>query len=138
MLFSGKGALIKNVQHSDVLQARLQACQRDVLHEHGSQGGGLQNVLKHFSFAPHRWESFAGPRCQYCCMLLAMFKYLGAVAGGWRFDKIKRDRAERCMDAMSGAHAVVVGIAADYSEACMRFIRLWDKSDKDPATQRKT
>ena len=38
------------------------------------------------------------------------------------------------MDNMSGAHAVEVGIAGDYSEACMRFIRLWDKLDEDPTT----
>ena len=55
MLFSGKNALIKNVQHSDLLQARLQACQRDILAEWGSQGGGVVNVLRHFSlgFAAH-------------------------------------------------------------------------------------
>ena len=92
MLFSGKNALIKNVQHSDLLQARLQACQRDILAEWGSQGGGVVNVLRHFSFAPHRWESFAAPRRQYCCMLLAIFKSLGAIAGDWRVDKKNKSR----------------------------------------------
>ena len=38
------------------------------------------------------------------------------------------------MDNMSGDHAVEVGIAGDYSEASMRFIRLWDKPGKYPAT----
>ena len=137
MLFSGKNALIKNVQHSDLLQARLQACQRDILTEWGSQGGGVVNVLRHFSFAPHRWESFAAPRRQYCCMLQAIFKSLGAIVGDWRVDKKKQVQAEKCMDNMSGAHAVEVGIAGDYSEVCMRFIRLWDKQDKDPATSAK-
>ena len=137
MLFSDKRALIKNVQHSDLFQARLQACQRDILAEHGSQGGGVVNVLRHFSFAPHRWESFAAPRRQYCCMLQAIFKCLGVIAGDWRVDKAKRVHAEKCMDDMSGAHAVEVGIAGDYSEACMRFIRLWDQPDKDPATSAK-
>ena len=133
MLFSGKHALIKDVQHSEVLQARLQACQEDVLQERGSQGGGLVNVLRHFSFAPHRWESFAAPRRQYCCMLVAMFKCLGGIAGDWRIEKPRRERAETCMDAMSGRHALEVGIAGDYSEVCMQFIRLWDRPDKDPA-----
>ena len=137
MLFSGKRALLKTIQHSELFQARLQACQRDIVEEHGSQGGGLVNVLRHFSFAPHRWESFAGPRRQYCCMLLAMYKCLGEIAGGWRVDQDRRKHALKCMDEMSGAHAVEVGVSADYAEACMRFIRLWDKSDKDPATSAK-
>ena len=136
-LFSGKHALIKNVQHSELLQARLQACQRDILAEHGSQGGGVVSVLRHFSFAPHRWESFAAPRRAYACVLQAVFQCLGGIAGDWRIEKAKRDRAEKCMDAMSGAHAVEVGVAGDYSEACMRFIRLWDQPDKDPATSSK-
>ena len=133
-LFSGKHALLKDVQHSEVLQARLQACQAEVVAQDGSQGGGVVNVLRHFSHAPHRWESFAAPRRQYCCMLIAIFKCLGGIAGDWRLEKSKRARAEKCMDAMSGRHAVECGIAADYSEVCMRFIRRWDRRDKDPAT----
>ena len=70
-------------------------------------------------------------------MLQAIFKSLGAIAGDWRVDKKEQVQAEKCVDNMSGAHAVEVGIAGDYSEACMRFIRLWDKPDKDPATSAK-
>ena len=98
MLFSGKQALIKNVQHSELFQSRLQACQRDILAEHGSQGGGVVSVLRHFSFAPHRWESLAAPRRQYACRLQARFKSLGGIAGDWRVDKKKRVHAEKCMD----------------------------------------
>ena len=133
-LFSGRHALLADVQHSDALQARLQACQADVVAERGSQGGGVVSILRHFSFAPHRWESFAAPRRQYCCMLIAIFKCLGAIAGDWRMEKAKRDRAEKCMDAMCGRHAVEIGVAADYAELCMRFIRQWDSPDRDPAT----
>ena len=61
-LFSGRNALLKSVQFSEVMQARLLACQADVVGERGSQGGGMNAVLKHFSWAPHRWESFAQPR----------------------------------------------------------------------------
>ena len=57
--------------------------------------------------------------------------------GGLAGRQEKQVQAEKCMDNMSGAHAVEVGIAGDYSEACMRFIRLWDKPDKDPATSAK-
>ena len=97
----------------------------------------MKNVLRHFSFAPHRWESFSAPRRQYCCLLPAIFKTLGGIAGDWRVDKPKRVAAEKCMDKMSGAHALEVGISGDYSEACTRFIRKWDKPDKDPATSAK-
>ena len=136
-LFSGRHALLADVQHSDALQARLQACQADVVAERGSQGGGVVSVLRHFSSAPHRWESFAAPRRQYCCMLIAIFKCLGAIAGDWRVDKAKRVRAEKCMDAMCGRHAVEIGVGADYAELCLRFIRQWDSPDRDSATASK-
>ena len=66
-------------------------------------------------------------------MLIAIFKCLGGIAGDQRLEKPKRERSEKCMDAMSGRHAVECGIATDYSEVCMRFIRRWDRRDKDPA-----
>ena len=67
-------------------------------------------------------------------MLVAIFKCLGGIAGDWRIKKSKRERAEKCMDAMSGRHAVECGIAADYSEVCTLRIRRWGWRDKDPAT----
>ena len=64
LLFSRRHALMKEVQYSDVLQARLEACQAVVIAEHGAQGGGVVSIYRHFKFAPHRWESFAAPRRQ--------------------------------------------------------------------------
>jgi hypothetical protein len=60
-LFTNKRALLKSVQFSDSLQARLEACQRVVLRNGGQQGGGVQHIMRHFSFAPHRFESWTGP-----------------------------------------------------------------------------
>ena len=118
------------------MQARLLACQADVISERGAQGSGMVSVLKHFSWAPHRWESFAQPRRQYCCMLAAIFKCLGSIAGDWRNVKATRERAERHMDMMSGRHGVEIGLSGDYSEMCLRFIRKWDTADRDCAKSR--
>ena len=58
----GKGGLLRQVQFSDGLQARLEECQRIVLRQDGSQGGDLRRVMRHFSFAAHRFESMNEPR----------------------------------------------------------------------------
>ena len=66
-------------------------------------------------------------------MLIAIFKCLGGIAVGWRLEKSKRERADTCMDAMSGRHAVECGIAADYSELCMRIIRHLGSAKQRPS-----
>ena len=62
-LFTDRHALFKELQHSEIWQARLQECQRIVLGRRSAssgsedttfaatQGGGVQHVLRHFSYA---------------------------------------------------------------------------------------
>ena len=118
-LFSGRHALLKDVQYSHQMQARLEACQEEVIASQGDQGG-VQHILRHFSFAPQRWESFAAPRRQYACLLQAIFKCLGSIAQDTRFTAEKRQRALNCMDAMTAKDILESGLAGDYSEICMR------------------
>jgi hypothetical protein len=70
-LFTNRHALLKDVQFSECWRARLNACQKLVVLKEGAQGGNVQNILRHFSYAPHRFESFAGPRSSTlaCCKL---------------------------------------------------------------------
>ena len=59
-LFSGKNALVPDIQNSEVWKSRLMACQQAVLEQHGAQGG-LTKTMKAFSFAKPRFDSTAGP-----------------------------------------------------------------------------
>ena len=124
-LFSGKHALIKDIQHSDIFQARLEACQKIVVQTRGSQGG-VQHILRHFSFAPHRWESFAAPRRQYACLLNAVWLFLADIVNDPRQEPQKRKRAEECMDEMTPRYIFENGVAGDYTEVCMRFTWAFD------------
>ena len=122
-LFAGRHALIKDIQYSEVWQARLEAAQSLVLTERGRQEGGVSRILRHFSFAKHRWESLAGPRRQYACLLNAIFVCLAGIYNDTRNDKAKRDLARECLDAMTARDILECGVAGDYSEMGMRWAR---------------
>ena len=120
-LFTAKHALIKDIQYSEKIQARLLACQKLVVQAQGSQGGNVLRFLRHFSFAAHRWESFAGPRRQYACLLNAIFLCLSGIASDPRETAEWRRLAETCMDDMTPRDILQCGLAGDYSEICMRL-----------------
>ena len=123
-LFTERHALLKNIQFSDSLQARLEACQTEVLRHRGAQGGGVRHIMRHFSLAPHRFESWVSPRRAYACTLHAVALLLADIAGDVREKKPTRLRAEEALHAMQPARLLEVGIAADFGEICMRFIDL--------------
>ena len=114
LLFSDKHALLKDIQYSQCWQARLEACQKLVVSTSGAQGGDVCHILRHFSYAPHRFESFAGPRRQYACLLNAIFLCLCDIAGDWRQPTDVRGRAERCLDNMTPRDILQCGLAGDY------------------------
>lgn len=133
-LFGGKHSVIGDIQNSEVLRARLVACQRRVLRVDSAQGGGLTNVLKHFSFVQPRFESYVGPRRKYICLLQAIAMLLASVAGDQRNKKAMRERAEAALDAMTPGDTLACGLAADFAEVSLTFLRLFDCDDHDPAT----
>lgn len=122
-LFTSQHALLKNFQYSTCWRARLAACQKIVVQADGTQGGDITHILRHFSYAPHRWESLAGPRRHYVCLLNAIFMCLGSIANDSRQTADVRQRAEHCMDCMSARDILEAGLAGDFSEVCMRFSR---------------
>ena len=121
MLFTDRHALLKGIQFSHALQARLEACQKLVLEHRGSQGGGLQKVMRHFGFAAHRFESWTNPRRRYACAIHAMALLLAEMAGDTRRKKDERQRAETALAAMTPQNLFEVGLACDYGEISMRL-----------------
>ena len=129
----GKNGLLKQVQFSDGLQARLEECQRIVLRHAGHQGGNLRHVMRHFSFAAHRFESMNEPRRKYACVLHAVVLLLADMAGDSRRTKDERKRAEDILDAMTTQDLLETGLAGDFCECAMRALRRFDVADPDPA-----
>ena len=129
----GKKGLLRQVQFSDGLQARLEECQRIVLRHAGRQGGDLRHVMRHFSFAAHRFESMNEPRRKYACVLHAVVLLLADMAGDSRRTKDERKRAEEILDAMTTQDLLETGLAGDFCECAMRALRRFDVADPDPA-----
>ena len=60
---------------------------------------------------------------------------LAVKAGDTRLDKSIRQRAEHALTSMSDAKDVfAAGLAGDYGEVCLEFLRGFDVHDHDPAT----
>lgn len=80
----------------------------------------MTHVLRHFSFAPQRFESFCGPRLKYACLLNACCILLANIADDLRQPKDVRMRAEASLDAMTAKDVLECGLAADFAEQCYR------------------
>ena len=111
---------------------KLQACQQRVIDTDGHQGGGLTRIMRHFSYAEQRFDSFAAPMCKYCCTINACALPLAAVATDGRLDRPTRLRATESLEAMTEESLMSAGLAADYAEECTDFIRKFDVTDHDP------
>ena len=136
-LFTAKHALLKDLRFSECWQARLRACQKLVvapkcdaplLHSGAvAVAGGhvgealVTHIIRHISFAPHRFESFVGPRRQYVCMLNAIFLCLAGVANDVRQERSVRDRAVTAMESMTPRDIFEAGLAGDFGEICIRL-----------------
>ena len=89
-VFDSKHALIREIQSSDQLRAKLESCQDRVIQVLGGQGGGLQCILKHLSAAKQRFESFASPARRYCLLLSSLALLLALIASDTRQNKETR------------------------------------------------
>ena len=81
----------------------------------------VTHIIRHISFAPHRFESFVGPRRQYVCLLNAIFLCLAGVANDIRQDRAVRDRAVTAMESMTARDIFEAGLAGDFGEICIRL-----------------
>lgn len=129
----GRHGLVPDVQNSDQWRAKLSACQNAVLTKQGAQGGGVDRIMRHFSFAKQRFDSFAAPLRRYCCAIHAVALLLAMVATDKRLPPETRSRASTSLEAMTEENLLAAGIAADYAEMCLDFIRIFDQSSHDLA-----
>ena len=58
---------------------------------------------------------------------------LADIADDWRSTPEARRRAEAALDAMTVNDTLAAGLAADFGEVCMEFIRVFDVDDHDIA-----
>ena len=91
-----------------------------VLAHRGEQGGGVKHIMRHFSLAPHRFESWTDPRRKFACGIHATTLLLAEIAGDGRRELAQRRRAEDLLEAMTPQWLLEVGLSADFGEICMR------------------
>ena len=126
-LFGKTHGLLRQIQFSDGLQSRLEACQQTILLHRRTMGGGVQQVMRHFSFAPHRFESWTAPRRKYACAIHAVALLLAEMAGDSRRQGPERKQAQEALAAMTTENLVEVGMCADFGEVCMRCALCWGR-----------
>ena len=131
-IFGDKHALVPDMKNSEEWREKLLICQRAVLEQCGAQGGGVSVVARVMSFAKQRFDSCASPQRQFCCMLAAIAMLLAYQASDARNSPATRERAARRLREMP-RYVLTAGLAATYSEECIRFVRLFDVDDHDPA-----
>jgi len=131
-IFGNKHALVPDMKNSDEWREKLLICQRAVLRQCGTQGGGVSVVSRVMSFAKQRFDSCASPQRQFCCMLAAIAMVLAYQASDARNSIATRERSARRLREMP-RHVMTAGLSASYSEECLRFVRIFDVDDHDPA-----
>ena len=89
--------------------------------------------FKHFGFVKPRWESFVAPRRRYVCLLRAIAHLLVLKAGDARHTPEIRASAQAALDALTPEDCFTAGVAGDYGEVCVEFLRAFHTSDMDPA-----
>ena len=139
-LFGNKHALLKDLQHSRLWQARLEACQNALVKLPSCSAGGLQpnkHILRHLGYAAHRFESVSGPRRLYVCLMLAIAMVLADIAGDTRRNAAERARAEKSLTAMTPQHIMEAGLSGDFAEVGIKLLRTFDvpAAARDPATR---
>ena len=131
-VFNERHALVPDIKNSEEWTEMLLLCQRRVLGSVGVQGGDLQKVIRVMSFAKQRFDSCRTPQQQFCCMVVAIAMLLAYVASDSRKKAEVRARARRRLLQMP-RQILTAGLSATYSEETIRFIRLFDVGDHDPA-----
>ena len=132
-LFDQRHAVLKDFMNSGTWQDQLQKCQEELL-QAGASTPGLKSVLRHLAFVQPRFESFVSPRRRYVCLLRAIAMVLARKAGDERLGSAVQRRAEAALTAMSkSSDCFVAGLAGDYGEVCLEFLRKFDVTDHDPA-----
>ena len=131
-VFDSQFALVPAIQNSEEWSEKLLLCQKLVLGSRGAQGAGLKVVARCLSFAKQRFDSVATPMRQFCCLLTAIAMLLAHVASDSRTKPSVRDRARRRLRELPD-HIPTAGLCASYADLAIRFVRLFDQANHDPA-----
>ena len=131
-VFDQRHALVPDIKNSEEWTDMLLLCQRWVLGSVGVQGGDMQKVIRVMSFAKQRFDSCRTPQRQFCCMVVAIAMLLAYVASDSRKKGEVRARARRRLLQMP-RQILTAGLSATYSDETIKFIRLFDVGDHDPA-----
>ena len=131
-LFDKKHAVIPDIQYSSKLKDLLVAAQNIQVRMPETRSP-LKVVLRHLSFAKHRFDSMADPVAKTACMLLPLCTLLSAVSCDVRVKPEKRARAVEGLKLFTPKCSLTLGVLADYGLLTAAFIRKYDKMDHDIA-----
>ena len=132
-LFGQRHAVLKDFMNSVQWQDQLEKAQRELART-GASTPCLKSVLRHVDFVQPRFESFVTPRRRYVCLLRAIATVLAIKAGDDRLGAGVQRRADEALKIMAqSADCFVAGLAGDYGEVCLEFLRYFDVRDHDPA-----
>ena len=125
-------AVIPDIQHSDKLKGLLVAAQKLYLRI-PCQRNPLRVVLKHLSFAKHRFNSMADPVAKTALMLLPICTLLSTASCDARVKKEKRERAAQALQLVTPKFCLSLGALADYGLISAAFIHKYDALHHDIA-----
>lgn len=131
-LFNRSDGLVKTIQNSPKYKEIFQGIQKEVLRIPG-RANAIDKVLKHFSFAKQRFDSFADPCAKLSVMLLPAASLLAFIASDSRVEAEKRARAKTMLKLFSPKFCLSLGVSADFGLLCSQFLRTFDKDDHDIA-----
>ncbi|CAE7205030.1 unnamed protein product [Symbiodinium natans] len=137
-----KTALVPQLQHSEKMRFELMACQllsciqKLILDTDGKQGAGLTKILRHLSFAAHRWESTVCPQRRYVLLQSAIALFLSVRATDKRLEAKERLLAANRLREMGPRHAAMAGVSADWGQDVGHLVKLFEKTDHDIALSR--
>jgi prepilin-type processing-associated H-X9-DG protein len=122
-----------NLASSRQWQSELLAAQKHILERDGAQGGGLTKVLRHFSFAKQRYESYAAPQRHWCCLLGAVALVLACRASDARRPLKEREEYVDRLLQIGPSLGLKSGLSADWGLECRALIGQFDVTDHDPS-----
>ena len=127
-----KHAVIPDIQYSDKLKDLLVSAQQLYLRLPAEQHP-LRVVLRHMSFAKHRFDSMADPVAKTAVMLLPICTLLSTISCDARVKKEKRERAASALQLFTSKFCLSLGALADYGLISQSFIRKFDTLNHDIA-----
>ena len=136
MLFKDQHALLNDLRFSDLWKANITEWQRRIIQDRGFLGGDVTEIIRIFTFAPHRFESFCTPFFNLLIIIPAIVKMLKMIAEDKR-DPKQAQRASKAMRQIDGQWILDTGLIADLGSISLELLRNVDRHSRDHAVTRK-